>query len=613
MGNPIGGEAGAPASAPRSGGGDKSGESGLSLVSVTPVTTTWRRLMEVAGEGAPALSRAIGKLALAAVLHGLCLALLIPLSVALVQDTDWHRAGIWLAAMGGILGLSAALRWSAYNFEFHGGMIRITQQLRTELGYKLRSVPLEMIQREKSGATVHKLLTGVDNTMTAVLGVTNAILLAIVPPVVVGLALFGFDWRLGLISFLTFPLLGYFYYRRRPAFGRSARAVDAAHQDLHQQVLEYTQGLPVLRASGVSLRDHPVADEIDRLERLQSADTDLSTSATLFMSVTVQLGLLVSLAVGAWLVVTGETELAVFLAFLLILSRFGEPLSNLVLYTYMFDMLEQAVENIDSLRRVPDQVAIDPAAEPDRFDIILEGVSFGYQGSGGTVLRDVTARFPENQLSAIVGPSGQGKTTLLKLLQRFADPRAGRILIGGLDIRRIPPAKLASLISVVFQDVHLFGDTILNNIRMARPTAGEDEVIEAAQRAGCDAFIRALPNGYETRVGDNGATLSSGERQRISIARAFLKNSPIILLDEPTAALDTVNERLVQHALEHLVRGRTVIVISHRLSLVAGADRIFVLEEGRVSEQGDHTDLMAEGGRYSRMQAASAEEFSRCD
>lgn len=575
-----------------------------------PLATTWRRLMQVAGQGAPGLARAIGKLALAALLHGFCLATLVPLLITL-QNGDSGRAGQWLAVMAGLFAFSAALRWSAYNFEFHGRMIRITENLRSELGGKLRRIPLEMIARQHSGDITHKLLTGVDNTMTALLGVANAILLAVLPPLAVGLALCWYDWRLGLLTLAIFPLVIAFYHRRRPAFGRSARQVDDAHRHLHQQVLDYVQGLPVLRASGARLEHHSLAGDLARLEALQTADTDLSTSSTLFMSLAVQTGILLSLAAGAGLVASGETGIAVFLAFLVILSRFAEPLSNLILYTYMFDMLEQALANIDSLRRIPDQVALLPAAKPDRFDITFDNVSFGYHGTDGFVLQGLNAHFAENRLGAIVGPSGQGKTTLFRLLQRFADPQAGRILIGGIDIRRIPSARLAAMVSMVFQDVHLFADTILNNIRMARPTATEAEVIAAAQMAGCDQFIRTLPKGYETRVGEGGLALSGGEQQRISIARAFLKGSPIILLDEPTAALDASNERRVQRVLAKLVQGRTVIVISHRLSLIAGADRILVIERGQVSEEGSHNALMAAGGRYRSMQAASVTELSR--
>ena len=202
-----------------------------------------------------------------------------------------------------------------------------------------------------------------------------------------------------------------------------------------------------------------------------------------------------------------------------------------------------------------------------------------------------------------IWPSGSGKTTISRLISRFADAQAGTIRIGGVDIQQVEPAELMRSISVVFQDVYLFDDTILNNIRMAQPNATEAEVTAAAQAANCHDFITRLPQGYDTRIGDIGGALSGGERQRLSIARAMLKDAPIVLLDEPTSALDTESEVAVQKAINRLVTDKTVIVIAHRLSTIVGADLILVLEEGQVTERGSHRELLAQSGRYAAMWA----------
>jgi len=218
-----------------------------------------------------------------------------------------------------------------------------------------------------------------------------------------------------------------------------------------------------------------------------------------------------------------------------------------------------------------------------------------------TVLNGISLNIDAGEVVVVVGPSGSGKTTLTRLLMRHADPQRGAIRIGGVDIRSLPPADLNRLISTVFQDVHLFDDSVIGNIGMARPEAGEAEVRAAARAAHCLDFIERLPQGWQTRLGEAGGKLSGGERQRLSIARAILKNAPIVILDEPTAALDTESELAVQAAIDTLVAERSVIVIAHRLSTIVAADRILVFEDGRITQRGTHAELLAQPGRYRRM------------
>ena len=281
--------------------------------------------------------------------------------------------------------------------------------------------------------------------------------------------------------------------------------------------------------------------------------------------------------------------------------RFTEPLATFVLYAKVIDLVETALGKIDALLGIAPLSQQTPSQVPERFDVAFEGVRFAYASSSKLTLRDLCARLPEHSLTALVGPSGSGKSTVTRLLMRHADPQVGRIVIGGVDIRAIAPETLNGLISAVFQDVYLFDDSILANIRMARPEASDEEVEAAARAAYCHEFVTRLPEGYQTRVGDIGGRLSGGERQRISIARAILKNAPIVILDEPTAALDAESEVAVQRAIDALVHERTVIVIAHRLSTIAAAEQILVIDDGCVVESGRHADLLASNGRYAQM------------
>ena len=235
---------------------------------------------------------------------------------------------------------------------------------------------------------------------------------------------------------------------------------------------------------------------------------------------------------------------------------------------------------------------------PDHYNIEFERVNFSYRGQDKYVLKDISLQIPEKALTALVGASGCGKTTITKLILRFADVKSGSIKIGGIDIRDMSQSQLMSLVSVVFQDVYLFQDTIINNIRMAKLSASDEEVIEVCKQANCHEFIQNFRDGYQTQLNDIGKSLSGGERQRISIARAILKNAPILILDEPTAALDTENELAVQKVINKLVQGKTVLVIAHRLSTIIGAEQIVVIDKGEIVESGTHQQLLQQDGIY---------------
>lgn len=572
------------------------------MTTITPLRTTYRRLLQSIGEVAPAMQRSLLGLAVAAVFQGLSLACLMPLFVAVLTTHDRGAAERWLAAMIALMLASTACRWWAQGFDYDGKGALATHVLRTRLGEQLRRMPLEKLADKRSGEVNAALLGGVDEQILYALMIADLLLTALLTPIVVALATLAFDVRLGLALLVVFPAIVPLYRWRRPAFDRGMRTVADAHERINGDVVEYTQGLAVLRAARCEgARAKTLQEGFTHLQRVQTIGHRKGTRPAVFVATVVEVGLLAVVAMGVTWVARGTLDVAIVAAVMVIIARFAEPLSNFINYTIVIALIETALARIETLLAIEPLSPREPAQVPERFDVRFEGVTFRYAGADRPALRALDAELPARRMTALVGPSGSGKTTLTRLLMRHADPEAGTIAIGGVDVRAIPADRLQALVSVVFQDVYLFDDTVRANIRMARPDASDAEVEAAARAAQCLEIIERLPDGWDTRLGDIGGRLSGGERQRISIARALLKDAPIVVLDEPTAALDTESERSVQRAIDALVRDKTVIVIAHRLSTIAGADRILVLEDGRVVQRGRHEELLRDGGRYASM------------
>ena len=318
-----------------------------------------------------------------------------------------------------------------------------------------------------------------------------------------------------------------------------------------------------------------------------------------------RLGLATTVLVGAGLLLAGELSFLYYLGFLFAAARLYDPLGVVLQNIAATFSTKLQIARMRAILEQPLQTGSEDFS-PKNFDIVFDHVQFAYQDGAG-VLEDVSFTAKQGDVTALVGPSGGGKSTACKLAARFWDVGSGRITLGGVDISTIDPETLLTYYAMVFQDVVLFRDTIMENIRLGRRGASDEEVLYAARAAQCDDFVQRLPDGYNTVIGENGATLSGGERQRISIARALLKDAPVVLLDEATASLDVENESAVQAALSELLRGKTVLVIAHRMRTVAGADHIVVLEDGRVAQEGTPSELMAQGGLYKRMVALQNE------
>lgn len=346
---------------------------------------------------------------------------------------------------------------------------------------------------------------------------------------------------------------------------------------------------------------------MDAAEKAQISSELVTASLLTTGQMFLRLGLATVIVVGNSFVVAGETDLFTYILFLIAASRLYDPLSGAMANMAELFSVQLQVKRLKEIEDHPDEAG-EKDIRTEGYDITFDHVAFSYE-VGKPVLKDVSFTAKQGQVTALVGPSGGGKSTVAKLAAKFYPLDGGRILLGGTDIAPLDATMLMKNFSIVFQDVVLFNNTIMENIRVGKKDASDEEVIAAAKAAQCDAFIAKLPDGYETVIGENGSTLSGGECQRLSIARALLKDAPVILLDEATASLDVDNETEIQHALSKLVKGKTVLIIAHRMRTVEAADKIVVLADGVVAESGTHAELMAAGGLYRRLvdlQTASA-------
>jgi ATP-binding cassette, subfamily B, bacterial IrtB/YbtQ len=515
-------------------------------------------------------------------------------------EVDAAAAWRWFAVFAACYLVEAGFRWREIGFQYTewAGVI---ESIRLRLGDRLRRMPLRELERRATGDLTTVVGGNVVNAALGVSAVALVFLQMVTVPVVLVAVFVVVDWRLGLTLLVVTPLALPFVRRLQRASGAGFRRVDLADAAAASRIVEYVQGLPVFKATG------QVGESSTRLQAAlraqaehQTATTSQTTLPGLFAAAAVQLGVVAVAVVGSALVLGADLTVPVLVAVVVGAVRFAEPLATATSVTALFEITDAAVERVTEVLDAR-PLAADPDARLERFDVAFEDVGFAYAEGGTPVLRGISFTVPARSFTALVGPSGSGKTTVTRLLTRYADPDTGAVRIGGVDLRTVDPAEIYRHVSVVFQDVYLFDDTIRANIAMARPDATDAEVETAARAANVHAFVERLPHGYDTRVGEIGGALSGGERQRISIARAILKDAPIVLLDEPTAALDAESEVAVQQAIDALVADRTVVVIAHRLSTVVGADQILVLAGGRIVERGRHTELLAAGGQYARM------------
>lgn len=432
---------------------------------------------------------------------------------------------------------------------------------------------------------------------------------AFISTALIGVCLLAADWRMGLAVLWVVPVSFLLAAGTRPMVDRVERRQKEkkiAASDGIQECIENIQDIKANNLQEEYLRglDQKILNVESITIRLELFNGTMVTASQMFLKV----GMATTVLVGAALLSSHSIGFMLFLMFMVASTRLYGPLTGCL---QNLSAVYSALLVVERMKGIEEQPVWQGSRESvyDGYDIVFDHVGFSYK-DGEQVLKDVSFTARQGQVTALVGPSGGGKSTSAKLAARFWDIDRGKITLGGTDISGIEPETLLRSFSIVFQDVVLFNNTIMENIRLGRKGASDQEVMEAARAAQCEEFIHRLPNGYETRIGENGSALSGGERQRLSIARALLKNAPVILMDEATASLDVENETLVQEAISNLVKDKTVLIIAHRMRTVAGADRIVVLKDGYVAEQGTPGDLMEKKGIYRHMAELQGKSLS---
>lgn len=574
--------------------------------SFTPLKQLYKMALDATGEQKSLFQRSIRYFIITYIAQGIVFAMFYPLIKTLFAPQPNMKKVLFLFGSMVFFGIiSLVTKWKGHDFDFSGKIVDITHGLRTRLGKSLRQMPLEILSKFKTGELNSIFSTNVEESVI-VMGTISAMLIELIfVPLTIVTITFFIDWRLALFMVILFPLAIPLYHVIRNTNVSEKSAISNANAELEAGFIEYIQGLPVLRAvNKTGANDMKLQQSIDNVRRIQTSGLNRTQIPYVILGLLIECLLLVLLFVGAYFVLGGTLELLTLAACLLIVARLVEPMSLFVAVINLFETTDIALNNIYNVLNIKPLETHLPKETANGDYISFNNVDFTYHGKKERTIKNVSFQLPERSMTAIVGHSGCGKTTLTKLLMRYADIQKGSIKIGDADIRHMSQDELMKHVSVVFQDVYLFDDTVINNIRMSNTNATEVEVAEAVKSAHCNEFIDRLPDGYNTTIGDIGGTLSGGERQRISIARAILKKAPIVILDEPTAALDTESEISVQKAIDKLVEDKTVIVIAHRLSTIVGADQILVMDDGKIIERGRHHDLMQLKGKYYDMWAA---------
>ncbi|MFL1416498.1 ABC transporter ATP-binding protein [Pseudomonas fildesensis] len=567
-----------------------------------------KTFIQLLGEEAPVLRRYLWMTLVYGLLCGLTIVTLVPVLTHLL-GSELRSAAQWLV----VLVIGVALCWALRRTVEKAGIrvgIAVLQGGRHRLGDHVARLPVGWFSAQNTARLSHVASQGMMEMAQLPAHVFTPLITGVVTPVVILVALFALNVQMGLIALVTLPILfGVFAFtahlgqRADQSFQHNAALTS-------QRMVEFAQAQSVLRAfngedGGTQFLEQAIARQQQSAKRL----IHVSAMSVVFNAWAVQAGfaaLLVAatLSLGEQLGANLQagSVIAVIVSLLLV-SRFIDPLLEVAGYS---EVLRGARGQLEAVRGI---FAVQPLPQPEAPQAPIEGsvelrhVSFRYADDQPDVLRDISLRIEPGSMTALVGASGSGKTTLVRLIARFFDVTQGSVILGGVDVRQMSSEQLAGQISQIFQDAYLFQGSIADNIRIGKPDASDAQVMEAARQAGVIEIIERLPQGLETPVGEGGARLSGGERQRISIARALIKDAPILLVDEATAALDAENQAAIADALARLRGTRTLIVIAHQLSTVAMADQIVVLDQGRISERGAHSALSTEPGLYAHFLA----------
>ena len=562
-------------------------------------------LVELLGDDAPVLHRYVWMAVFYGLLSGLTLTTLVPVLGHLLAN-DLRGAALWL-----LLTLAGmAVCWACRRRVERAGVavgVALLQGARQRIGDHVARLPLGWFTTQNTGHLGHVITQGMMAVAQLPAHVFTPVISGAVTPLVIVAALFAVHWPLGLIALLGLAVLAGALLLSARLGQRTDRAFQRHFADASQRMVEFAQAQSVLRAFNGEGGGTQLLEQALERQRQSGLRLIYQSSLSVVLNTWVVQVIFAALLIAAalWLNgLMGDTRdnasvIAVVVA-LLLSSRYIEPLLDVAGYA---EILRSASGQLDAVQAI---FAARPLPEPDQpqpprdGSIELRAVSMAYAPDQPDVLHDVSLRIEPGSMTALIGASGSGKTTLVRLIARFFDAREGCVLVGGVDVRHMSDSQLAGQISQIFQDCYLFQGSIADNIRIGKPTANADEILEAAQQAGLGELVGRLPQGLDTPVGEGGARLSGGERQRIAIARALIKEAAILLVDEATAALDAENQHVIARTLARLRGQRTLVVIAHQLSTVSMADRIVVLDQGRVAEQGTPAALLATKGRYAK-------------
>lgn len=480
------------------------------------------------------------------------------------------------------------------------GFAHTTKKARISMGEHLKTLPMGFFNRRDAGDLSTVLLrdyTEAENLASGVIPQISVILVRLSISIIV---LSAFSWTMALAVILTIPLSLPFAVISYKRIGKVSSKLLKTQQEASSRILEYVGGIQTLKAFNQAGEHFRILKETFLNQSEHSKGMEMAAAPIGIVGrFVLNCGVGLVMLCGVWLLRRGEISPFYYIVFLLLSLNIYEPIMTVFAFIADYARTNNSVWRIHNLKNEKPLPEAENSLSTWGTEITFKDVSFSYGNK--EVLHKLSFSIPPKSFTALVGPSGSGKSTIIRLVARFWDVNEGEIIIGGVPLTKMKTEELFSKISMVFQDVYLFHDTIEANIRMGNPQAEREEIIEAAKRAACHQFISALPQGYDTLVGEGGSTLSGGEKQRISIARALLKNAPIVLLDEATASLDPENEILIQQAISALVKDKTVIVIAHRLQSIKNAQQIIVLHCGEIRERGNHDVLMKKGGMYARL------------
>ena len=471
---------------------------------------------------------------------------------------------------------------------------------RTSLAEKLRKLPLSYFGKKDLSDLTSTIMADCATLETASSHWIPELIGAMISTLIVSVSLFFIDWRMAIAALWVLPIAFIIVLSSANVQKKLNENHMRLKMHLADGIQECLEALRDLRANNACESYMTGLDKKIKAVEKHSIVTEFGTAVFVGSAqMILKIGIATVALVGGILLSKGKIDIFTFFMFLLLVSRLYDPMQMSLQNLAAIISADVPCRRMDEILSHSIQTGSEKLTNKG-CDIVFDHVAFGYDGEDN-VLSDVSLCAKQGEVTALIGPSGGGKTTVSRLAARFWDINKGKITVGGMDISNIDPEKLMSLYSIVFQDVTLFNNTVMENIRIGKKDATDEEVIAAAKLAHCDEFVEKLADGYNTMIGENGSELSGGERQRLSIARAFLKDAPIILLDEATASLDVDNETLIQQSLSELIKNKTVLIIAHRMRTVASADKIVVLKDGVVAEQGSPAELEAKNGIYKHM------------